>query len=101
MPTTITAEDLIHRYADDVAYVAEATPATDLDTFLKQLATAVPRFDMAHINGHEDLETAAVHLNEARNSADETTRDVFLNRAGELLSPLWDMTQEYRDMTGD
>lgn len=102
MPTaTITATDLIRRYADDIAYVAEQDLATDLDTFLDQLDTATRNFDMARINGHEDLETASVHLAEARNSDDETARGVFLGRADELLKPVWDMTQEYRDMVGD
>ncbi|MCI2423104.1 hypothetical protein MOQ72_37370 [Saccharopolyspora sp. K220] len=100
--TAITVEDLLRRYADDIAFVAEATPAADLGAFIDQLDTAASRFGEARINGHEDMETAAVHLNEARDSVDETARNVFLKRADELLFPVvWDMTQEYRDMVGD
>ena len=98
--TTITVEDLVCRYADDIAFVAEATSAADLDGFVEQLNTAATHFDRAGINGHEDLEDATVLLNEARNSADETARNVFLGRANELLKHVWDMTQEYRDMVG-
>ncbi|MFJ4343152.1 hypothetical protein [Streptomyces sp. NPDC088915] len=95
-------ETLIHRYADDIAYVAEQPPATDLAALIGQLDTAAPRYRMAGINGHEDLQTASIHLDEALNSADETSRGVFLRRAHELLRPLvWDMTQEYRGMVGD
>jgi hypothetical protein len=100
--TAITVEDVIRRYADDIAYVAEETPAADLSAFIDQLDTAALRYSTAGINGHEDLETAAVHLNEARNSPDETARNVFLHRADELLYPIvWDMTQEYRDVVDD
>ncbi|MER5503155.1 hypothetical protein ACFYXP_39740 [Streptomyces sp. NPDC002466] len=100
--TVITAEDLIRRHADDIAYVAEEAPAADLDTFISQLDAAASNYDRAGINGHEDLETAAIHLDEARHSTDETARNVFLRRADQLLSPIvWDMTQEYREMVGD
>src|SRR5579884_3953358 len=67
--TVIIVEDLIRRYADDIAYVAEETPAADLGAFIDQLDTAASRYSMAGINGYEDLQTAAVHLNEARDSA--------------------------------
>ncbi|MCI2423096.1 hypothetical protein MOQ72_37330 [Saccharopolyspora sp. K220] len=106
--TVITVEDIIGRYADDIAFVAEATPAAELGAFIDQLDTAAWRFGEARINGHEDMETAAVHLrgprptSEARDSVDETARNVFLKRADELLFPVvWDMTQENRDMVGD
>lgn len=77
MPTTtITADDIIRRYADDIAYVAEEAPATDLAGPVDQLDTAARHFGDAGINGHEDLETAAVHLAEARNSDDDAARGV-------------------------
>jgi hypothetical protein len=102
MPTTtITVTDIISRYADDIAYVAEKDPATDIDTFLDQLDTAARNFGMAGITDHEDLETASTHLDEALNSDDETARGVFLRRADELLAPVRDMTEEYRGMVGD
>lgn len=99
---TITADDIIRRYADDLAYVAEEDKATDAGTLAEQLGTAARRFDEAGINGHEDMETAATHLMEAHHATDDAARTVFLTRADELLYPIvWDMTQEYRDMVGD
>ncbi|MFB7828172.1 hypothetical protein [Streptomyces hydrogenans] len=99
--TVLTAETLIRRYADDIAYVAQQTPATDLAALISQLDTAAPRYEAAGITGHEDLETASLHLDEALR-ATGTDRDVFLRRAHELLRPLvGDMTQEYRTAAGD
>jgi hypothetical protein len=102
MPTaTITANDIIARYADDIAYVAEEDRATDLDAFIDQLGTATWRLGMARINDYEDLETAAVDLDEARSSSDDTDGSVFLRRADKLLKNLGEMAQEYREMVGD
>jgi hypothetical protein len=102
MPTaTITATGIVRRYADDIAYVAEQDPATDLDSFIDQLGTAEARFSMAGINGHEDVGTAARHLAEARDSSDGTARDAFLRRVDKLLQPVDEMTDEYREMVGD
>ncbi|MEU1071911.1 MULTISPECIES: hypothetical protein [unclassified Streptomyces] len=98
---TITATDIIKRYATDIAYVAEQTPATDLAAFASQLDTAARTFGMAGINGHEDLETAGTLLGEAINADDDTERGVLLRKADELLTPVWDMTSEYRDMVED
>ncbi|MGY3341036.1 hypothetical protein ACVW0K_007229 [Streptomyces filamentosus] len=99
--TAITPESLLRRYADDIAYVAQQPPATDLAGFASQLDTAAPRYEEAGINGHEDLETASLHLDEALR-ATGTDRDVFLRRADSLLRPLVsDMTQEYRLAAGD
>lgn len=102
MPTTtITADIIISRYAADIGFVAEEESATNLSAFIDQLYTASRSFGEGGINGHEDLETAAVHLAEAiRDGADETTRNVFLTRADELLEDVWDMTQDYRCMVG-
>lgn len=99
--TAITAADIIKRYADEIAYVAEAKPATDLDSFIDQLETAVRNFSMCHMNDWEDLETAGVFLNEARDADDDTERAVLFRKADKLLTPVWDMTDEYRDMVGD
>ncbi|MFE4819858.1 hypothetical protein ACFRFU_26200 [Streptomyces sp. NPDC056704] len=101
---TITADDIIHRYADDIAYVAEKDKdqATDTGVLADQLDTAARNFSMAGINGHEDLETASTFLAEAHHSTDDVERTVFLRKADKLLHPIvWDMTQEYRDMVGD
>lgn len=101
MPTaTITVTDIIRRYAGDIAYVAEQGPATDLDDFIGQLGAAALNFDAAGINGHEDLETAADYLDEARNG-DGTAQGAFLKRADKLLAAIEDMTSEYREMVGD
>lgn len=94
---TITVADLIRRYAEDLAFVAEEDQATTLGTLIDHLQTAAPRFDQAGINGHEDMETAATFLAEANRTADDTERAVFLRKADELLYPIvWDMTEEYR-----
>lgn len=99
--TVLTAETLIRRYADDIAYVAQEPPATDLAALISQVDTAAPRYEAAGINGHEDLETASSYLDEALH-ATGTDRDVFLRRAHDLLRPLvMDMTQEYRTDADD
>lgn len=98
---TITADDIIKRYANDIAFVAEEEPATDLGELINQLYTASRRFGEGGISGYEDVETAAIHLDEAHWSDDETARGVFLTRADELLADVWDMTEDYRLMVGD
>ena len=100
--TTINTADIINRYADDIAYVAESDAAIDLETFADQAGRATRNFSLARINGHEDVETAAEHLLEAHLATDATERDVFIRKADKLLRPiLADMTQEYREMVGD
>lgn len=101
--TAVSAEDLLKRYADDIAYVAEAeTPATDLAVLAHHLDTAASNFDMAGINGHEDVDTASRHVNDGHIATDDAERAVFLRKADELLHPIvWDMVQEYRCMVGD
>lgn len=102
MPTTtITADDIISRYAADIGFVAEVEPATDLGAFVDQLHTAAQRFSEGGINQYEEVEDAATCLIEALNSADETERNVFLRRADEHLTDVWDMTEDYRCMVGN
>lgn len=106
MPTTtdtVTAETLLTRYADDIAYVAEAeAPATDLSTLSHHLETAASNFDLARINGHEDIDDASRYVHDAHQADDATERAVFLRKADQLLHPIvFDMTREYRDMVGD
>lgn len=99
---TITADDSIRHYADDLAFVAEEAPATDLTALTGHAGTAARNFSLAGINGHEDVQTAASWFHEASLAADDTERGIFLRKADELLYPiLWDMTQEYRLMVGD
>lgn len=99
---TITADDIISRYADDIAFVAEEAPATNLGELEDQLYIAARRFSEGGINGHEDVKAAAMCLAEAvRDGVDDTSRNVFLVRADELLEDVWDMAQDYRLMVGD
>jgi hypothetical protein len=99
--TAITVNDIINRYATGISFVAEEEPTADLDAFVNQLDTAVRNFDLAGINGHEDLETAGILLGEALHADDDTERVAFLRKADKLLKPVPDMTDEYRDMVGD
>jgi hypothetical protein len=102
MPTaTITIDSLIAQHAADLAYVAEnPTPATTLDELVHHLTYAAENFDLARINGHEDLETAATLLAEA-GQAEGADRDTFILRAAALLKEVRDMTDEYRTMVGE
>lgn len=95
---TVTAQDILRQYADDIAYVAEAeTPATDLATLSHHLDTAASNFDMAGINGHEDIDTASRYVYDGHTASDDVERGVFLRKADGLLYPIvFDMTQEYR-----
>lgn len=100
--TTITADTIISRYADDIAFVAEEPPATDLAALIDQLYTAARHFNEGGINGYEDVGEAAVHLSAScRDNNDDTARNVFLRQANELLTDVWDMTQNYRAAVGD
>lgn len=93
----ITGADVIRRYADDIAFIAGETPATTLPALVDHITTAASRCDAAGINGQEDLEAAALYVNEAYYSDDDTERSVFLSRADKALWPIvWDMTSEYR-----
>lgn len=100
---TVIDEDLLKRYAADIAFVAEAeSPAAALAALAHHLETAASNFEMADINGHEDIDTASQYVNEANQATDPVERDVFLRKADKLLRPIvWDMTQEYRAMVGD
>jgi len=98
---TITVDSLIQRHAADLAYVAEQdAPAADLGELVHHLTYAAENFDLARINGHEDLETAATLLAEA-GQAEDATRETFLLRAAVLLKEVRDMTDEYRTMVGE
>lgn len=105
---TITAEDLLTRYAADIGFVAEAeTPAADLRVLSHHLETAASNFEMAGINGHEDVDRASDYIHEAyvhesHPSGGCADRDVFLRKADQLLRPIVsDMVQEYRCIVGD
>lgn len=98
---TITGADLIHRYADGIAYVAEGSPAANLDTFIAQLRTAARRFEMSRIDGCTALDAAVIHLDEAQVTFGDAERNALHNQADRMLYHLGDMVQEYREMVGD
>ena len=98
--TTITAAGIIHRYAGDVAYVAQTDAAVDLDGFIKQLGAAARQYGAAGIIGRGDVETAVLLLAEADRADDLLARDLLLKRADVLLWQIADMTREYRNMVG-
>ncbi|MEU0831270.1 hypothetical protein [Streptomyces sp. NPDC005969] len=93
-----TIESLISRYAADIAFVAEEPAATTVSDFTDQLRTATNRFDMAGINGSDELEDAATYLNDADGSTDDTERNVLLKLAAKNLRGATEMVDEYRDM---
>ncbi len=94
---TVTARDILRQYADDIAFAAGEAPATTLEDFATQVATAGSRMEDAGINNAEDLDTASTYLNDAAN-ASGTDQAVLLKRAGDLLNGVSDMVDEYRDM---
>lgn len=94
---TITAETLISRYANDIAFVADEPAATTLTGFIDQLRTAAQNFGMARFDTDE-LESAATYLNDADGNTDEAERTVLLQRAAKNLDGVTDMADEYRDM---
>ncbi|GAA0575070.1 hypothetical protein [Streptomyces mordarskii] len=81
--TTLTFEQIINRYAEKVAIVADETPATDLDEFIGQLEIASENLDDTGIDS-DDVDAAATLLAEARTS-DGSEQQVLLNRAGQRL----------------
>ncbi|MFE0207016.1 hypothetical protein [Streptomyces sp. NPDC058985] len=98
---TITIDSLICKHASNIAYVAEmTTPATGLAEFTRHLTYAAENFNMAEVNGSDDLHSASTLLGQAAevNGAD---KEPFLLRAAALLRIVPEMTDEYRDMVGD
>ncbi|MGW1015605.1 hypothetical protein [Streptomyces niveus] len=96
MTATIT-KSLLARVVADIAFVAEAQPATTFADLGEQAQTAAQRLDDAGISGSEELDAAAIYLLDAdRTSGAE--RDTLLNRAAELLTDTPDMVDEYRLM---
>lgn len=85
-------------YTDDIAFAAEAKPATTPDDFIGQLSMAAHNLGyFAGINGAEDLETAAQYLSDAMDS-EGTEHDVLVERAIRYLKDVYDMVEEYRLM---
>ncbi|MFJ6069084.1 hypothetical protein ACIQHU_39345 [Streptomyces tendae] len=103
MPATamVTVDSLITQHAADLAYVAEMEqPATDLPEFTRHLTYAAENFNMAEVNGSDDLHSAATLLGQA-SEVDGADKQPFLLRAAALLRIVPEMTDEYRDMVGD
>lgn len=89
---------ILARYTDDIAFAAEAEPATTPQEFIDQLGTAARNLGtFARINGAEDLETAVIYLTDAM-EAKGAERRVLLNRAVGYLANTADMVDEYRLM---
>lgn len=94
MPTI--APSVLAKYVDDIAFAAEAEPATTPEEFINQLGTAARNLGFfARIDGAEDLETAAIYLTDAM-EAKGAERSVLLNRAVGYLKDTADMVDEYR-----
>lgn len=94
------APSVLAKYVDDVAFVAESSPAQTPDEFLSQLETAAHNLSTARINGAEELETAVTYLADAMKSAGAERR-VLLTKAVGYLANTRDMVDEYRAMVGD
>jgi hypothetical protein len=92
-----TAPSILAKYANDIAFVAEEQPATNLTDFATQLSTASSHMEDAGINNAEDLDTASTYLADAANLSG-TDQDVLLKQAADLLKDVSDMVDEYRDM---
>ncbi|NEB70282.1 hypothetical protein G3I39_24975 [Streptomyces fulvissimus] len=95
---TLTIESLIAEYADGIAFAAEEQPATTVDGFAAQLRDSVRTFELAGINGTDELEDAATYLVDAASSTDLAEQAVLLKKAAKNLAYAHDMVSELRDM---
>jgi hypothetical protein len=85
-------------FVDDIAFAAEAEPATTPEEFINQLGRAYRNLGFfARIDGAEDLETAITYLTDAM-EAKGAERRVLLNRAVGYLKNTADIVDEYRLM---
>ncbi|MFJ7497851.1 hypothetical protein ACIQZB_43565 [Streptomyces sp. NPDC097727] len=94
----VTAESILTCHAAGIAFVAEKPTATTISDFADQLREAVYNFDMAGINGTEELEDAATYLIDFDSSTDENERTVLLKKAADYLQYADDMAEEFRLM---
>lgn len=86
-------------FVHDIAFAAEAEPATTPEEFIEQLGAAARNLGyFARINGAEDLETAATYLTDAMATEAGIERSILLNRAVRYLAYTADMVDEYRLM---
>ncbi|WP_406325199.1 hypothetical protein [Streptomyces niveus] len=98
MTVTVTTESLLAEYAEGVAFVAEEQPATTVDDFINHLRDAIRNFELAGINGTEELESAATYLGDADESTETVERTTLLKQAAKHLKDADEMVAEYRDM---
>jgi hypothetical protein len=90
---THSIEQIITRYAEPVALVADETPATDLDEFISQIEIASENLADAGIDS-DDVDAAATLLAEARTS-NGNEQQVLLNKAGQRLLNAQGFLDEY------
>lgn len=95
MTATDTFEQILDRYAADIAFAAFEEAATTPSEFIDQLVVASRHFADAAINGWEDLDTAATYLAGAMDGSDDEQR-VLLRKADDLLTAVSDMRDEYK-----
>ncbi|GAA0501376.1 hypothetical protein [Streptomyces olivaceiscleroticus] len=93
----LTLDELIARHADDIAYVAEKTPATTAEDFIYQLTIASGRL------GDDDLTQAVAFLTTVTDACEgeDAAQTVFLNEAARCLHHVDELVEEYRLMVGD
>ncbi|MFF6844737.1 hypothetical protein ACFY8X_39105 [Streptomyces tanashiensis] len=100
MPKTapLTADALVARYAADIAFAADETPATNTGDFIQQLYTAHRTLsDRSGISLADDLDTAAIYLTDAvqPDNTDAETQ-ALLRKAADLMRDIPDAVGEYR-----
>ncbi|MFD8088641.1 hypothetical protein [Streptomyces malaysiensis] len=94
MPTkTITFEQIITRYAEPVALVADETPAADVDALIDQLEIASENLADAGIDS-DDADAAATLLAEARASSG-SEQQVLLGKASQRLKIAHGLLDDY------
>ncbi|MFE1949901.1 hypothetical protein ACFW9D_05465 [Streptomyces sp. NPDC059524] len=94
----VTAETILTRYANDVAFASSNTPATTLAEFIPQLDAAIDELQSAGITGSFALNTAIPLLTEALAAEDDESRQSFIDAATRRLKNLGDAVDEFRDM---
>ncbi|MFE7547066.1 hypothetical protein [Streptomyces gardneri] len=81
----LTANRLVARYAADIAFVAEETPATTVDAFTDQLRTAYERMNNSGLTLADDLDIAAGYLDDAEHATDPAEQQTLLRKAADLM----------------
>lgn len=94
------SEDLLKRYAQGVAYLAEYDVATSLEELAEQLVTVIYNLDKAGIT-FDDLPRAVVYLEDADACSDGAERNALIKRADRFLKYLPDLLEDYKLMIGE